>query len=160
MGQRLKHDHRQRGGNDRLDKCHAHLVAVRVKRRQKNGIEHRIQQEPGGKQRQIGIQPHQVVLPRLQADRQQGAGHQHRQRQQLDQRREQTAGLYRVPFGNRQQRRVVQVLLLPHIQKGEKQPQHHIEKDDSVGVVWNDDHEAEQAEYRRHGMAHQPQLLI
>ena len=51
-------------------------------------------------------------------------------------------------------------LSVPYVQKCEEQPQHHVEKDHGVRIVGDEHHDAEQAEDKRHGMAHQPELLI
>ena len=160
MGQRFAHDHQQRHGDQRLDEGHAYLIAAAVEGGQEHGVEHRVQQKARREQRQIGIHAHQIVLARLQTHCQQRAGPQYRQRQQFHQRHQHAACLYRVPLGNRQNGGIVDILLFPDVQEREEQPQHHIEKDDGIGVVGDQHHDAEQAEHRRHGVAHQPQLLI
>ena len=135
------------------------IMHLTVEGQQEHGVEHGEQHQSAGEQRHIGIEAHGIV-PDTQLRPQQGEGDGDDQRQQLDEPHEQAVGLDGVPLSDGQQGGVVHVLLLPPVEEGEEQPQHHIEPHDGIRVGRNQQHGSEQAEYQRHRLAHQPQLLI
>ena len=149
-----------RGGDHSLEKRRAHLVAVTIKAGQKNRVEHRIQEERRRKQRRIGIQSHLIASQRIDPRAEHRTGSSHRQRSQFNDHAEQHRRLHVVPLADRQQRREVRVPLLAALHEAEKQAQHNIEKRHGIGIAGNQQHGAEQNEHQRHGVAHQPELLI
>ena len=155
----LHDERRHRHDDTRLHEGYAHLVGRPVEGQQEHGVEHGEQHQSAGEQRHIGIEAHGIV-PDPQLRPQQGEGDGDDQRQQLDEPHEQAVGLDGVPLSDGQQGGVVHVLLLPPVEEGEEQPQHHIEPHDGIGVGRDQQHDSEQAEHQRHRLAHQPQLLI
>ena len=160
MHQRLADHHAYCHGNHRFKIGHTHLIGCSVELTQEDGVENRIQQQSCAKQGHIGVHAHYITAVGVDMNGQHRKRHGNDQRGQLDHRNKQHGGLYRVTLTDRQNGGIIHIPLFAEVHKGEENAQRYIEKCHRIGVVGDEQHGAEQAEYQRHRMAHQTKLLI
>ena len=160
MHHRLRHSHQGPQGYIGFDIGCADLVSAAIQAGEKHQIEHGIKQETHAQQHEIAVHAHGVVFAGLYPGRQQAEKRRYHHRQKLDEHCENHGSLYRIPFADGQQGGIIDILLLPHVQESEKQPQGHIEKCHGIGIIRDQDHGAKQAENQGHRVAQQAELLI
>ena len=141
MRQCLGQKHHRPQGQIRFQICCPHLIAAAVQADEKHQVEHAVKHKARTQEHEVGVHTHGVILAGLQLCRQQAKQSCDDHRQQLHQHRERHRSAHRVPLAKGEQGRVIDVLLLPHIQKCKEKAQGNIEKCHRIRIVGNQQHD-------------------